>query len=93
MVQEYSEHTRVCSSFCKELEIQHLTKHSCWYNKNLQMLATLFAQHSWVLIKGHSKEMCKSLELLRRSWASQMRSDIGLRHMQMENRVLRNICK
>lgn len=67
MVQEYSEHTRVCSSSCKELEIQHLTKHSCWYNKNLQMLATLCVQHSWILIKGHSEEMHESLELVRRS--------------------------
>lgn len=60
MVREYSKDTRVFSSFCKGLEIQHLTKHSHCFNKNLQMLATLFAQHSWILINGHSKEVRKS---------------------------------
>lgn len=71
-------------SFCKELGIQHLTKNSCWY-KNLQMLGALFVHHSWFLIKGHSKEMCKSLELVGRSWASQMRPATGLHCTQMAN--------
>lgn len=49
------------------------------------MLGALFAPHSWFLIQGHSKEKCKSLELVRRSWASQTRPDIGLHHTQMAN--------
>lgn len=58
VVQGYSEHTAVCSSFCTKLEILRLINQSCLYNNNnMQIQATLSTCHHWVLVRGHSKEM------------------------------------
>lgn len=55
----------------------------------MQILAT---HNSWVLIRGQSKEMHRSLELVTESWASQMGSDMDLHHLQVAHRVLRYTC-